>query len=50
MLFGVFTIGIGTALRRSERRNPMKTKTNVKAGTGMGNVAAKWGVVQGAAA
>jgi len=46
MLFGVFTIGIGTALRRSERRNPMKTKTNVKAGAGKGNVAGGWGVVQ----
>ena len=33
MLFGVLTIGIGTASRRPERRKTMKTKTNVKAGT-----------------
>jgi hypothetical protein len=50
LLFDLLTIGIRTALRRRERRKPMKTKTNLKAGAAKGNVAAKWSVVQGAAA
>jgi hypothetical protein len=32
ILISLLTIGMGTALRTCERRKPMRTKTNVKAG------------------
>ena len=50
MRFGMLTIGAGTAFRRGEKSKTMKTKTNLKAGSAKGNVAAKWSVAQGAAA